>query len=348
MEHAPLETCSITSQGNVPPADPRIVDVAILDMHLGYASLGLDAIVATITRAVAFLAPGLVDGLRVRILSYDIRRSGVLPSTPGERHLLYIGSGGPGHLDPRENDGLREWSQGVREDPTWEAPLFRLFDAIRDHEDAALLGICHTYGLLCRWSNLAEPVLRETKSVGVVSTALTKEAAAHPWLARMIPPQSLSVVDNRLFDLRLIPGALPHGVVILGVSPTDAANAALTMVEFARDAGGVMPRVLGMNHHPEIDDARHQMSLIEEKVARGDVTEAWAHDRRRTMQSVFKDVETARMVREASMLTFQGPLRFHLAKALRIRRAALGLSPTIDEGEVLAELTKELLAGRMR
>ena len=34
------------------------------------------------------------------------------------------------------------------------------------------------------------------------------------------------------------------------------------MMEFARDAGGVMPRVFGVNHHPEIVDRSRQMMIL--------------------------------------------------------------------------------------
>src|SRR5919112_134101 len=69
-------------------------------------------------------------GVRVRAISFDVRRSGGIPESPGGRFSLYVGTGGPGSLDPHENDGRSELSQGIREDPSWEEPLFRLFDRI--------------------------------------------------------------------------------------------------------------------------------------------------------------------------------------------------------------------------
>ena len=92
--------------------------------------------------------------------------------------------GGPGHLDPRMNDGRTEGSQGIVEDPSWEPPLFGLFDAIRASAPAALLAVCHTFGVMCRWLGAAEAVLRGPakggKSAGVVENILTDEALAHP------------------------------------------------------------------------------------------------------------------------------------------------------------------------
>ena len=84
-------------------------------------------------------------------LSYDVRRGQLIPEPPGGRHVIYVGTGGPGHLDPAKNDGVSFGSQGISEDPSWEAPLFALFDRIRADRDAALLGVCHTFGVMCRW-----------------------------------------------------------------------------------------------------------------------------------------------------------------------------------------------------
>src|SRR5438067_1910781 len=82
-----------------------------------------------------------VDGAKVRVLSYDVRRSIQIPQSPNGRFQLYLGTGGPGHLDPRFNDGVREESQGIAETSAWEAPLFRLFDEIVAHPSAALFGV---------------------------------------------------------------------------------------------------------------------------------------------------------------------------------------------------------------
>ncbi len=95
----------------------------------------------------------------MRVLSYDVRRGHQIPERPGRRHQIYVGTGGPGHLDPRLNDGVSPGSQGIAEDPGWEAPLFELFDGIRAADDAALLAVCHTFGVMCRWLGIADVVL---------------------------------------------------------------------------------------------------------------------------------------------------------------------------------------------
>jgi len=51
------------------------------------------------------------------------------------------------------------------------------------------------------------------------------------------------------------------------------------MMEFARDRGGVMPRVFGVNHHPEIVDRARQMMLLQQKRERGEVTPEWSEER---------------------------------------------------------------------
>src|SRR5262245_66005269 len=82
------------------------------------------------------------------------------------------------------NDG-GEAAQGIVESPAWESPLFTLFDAIRAHPDAALIGVCHTFGVMSRWLGVADPVLRGAakggKSAGIVGSVLTPASAAHPW-----------------------------------------------------------------------------------------------------------------------------------------------------------------------
>ena len=125
---------------DVPAADPHAIDVAVLDMNHGWPNLGHDSLVHAIMDSSCETIGALEDaGLRVRVLSFDVRRSGVLPEGPGGRYSLYVGTGGPGHIDPRQNDGVAPFAQGVRENPAWEEPAFRLFDAIRASEEAALL-----------------------------------------------------------------------------------------------------------------------------------------------------------------------------------------------------------------
>ena len=92
--------------------------------------------------------------------------------------------------------------------PTWEAPAFALFDAIRADPEAALVAVCHTFGVLCRWSGAARPVLRgpeKGKCTGVLENVLSWQAREHPWFrhfhALLGEAGRLRVVENRLFDL---------------------------------------------------------------------------------------------------------------------------------------------------
>ncbi len=155
----------VERDGDLPPADPAIVDVAVLDMHHGWPNLGHEAIVHAIQNAVCDLQPVLQDaGLSFRVISFDVRRGQQVPEPPGGRHALYIGTGGPGHLDPSRNDGASPGSQGIDEDPRWEPRVFALFDAIRADRNAALLAVCHTFGVMCRWLGVADAVLRTERA----------------------------------------------------------------------------------------------------------------------------------------------------------------------------------------
>jgi hypothetical protein len=281
-------------------------------------------------------------GIGFRAVSYDIRRSEqVIPEPPGGRHALYVGTGGPGHLDPRMNDGLSEGSQGIREDPAWEPRLFALFDAIRASESAVLLSVCHTFGVMCRWLGAADAVLRGPekggKSTGVVENILTDDALKHPWFSRFaeaLPDRRrLFALDNRLYDL--VPrGPLPAGVTAISyeaLGKGGPAGGALTMMEVARDEAGIMPRILGVNHHPEIVNRSRLIVTLERQFERGDVTREWYEERRKTLTEPVADAWGDRLIHLTSSYTFMAPLRFHLYKQARLRGAALGRSLPVDE-----------------
>jgi hypothetical protein len=256
-------------------------------------------------------------GAKVRAISFDVRRRGSLPAHPDGQFALYVGTGGPGHLDPRLNDGESEWAQGVNERPDWEPALFRLFDAIVSHPHAALIGICHSFGLMCRWSGVARPVLREAKSSGLLSNVLSDGAVQHPWFRRFaesLPDhRHFRIIDNRLFDLILDDTC---GVNCLAFENEN--SAAVTMLEFARDARGEMPRVFGMNHHPEIIDREHVLEVLNEKRAHGEVSEGWYRERADTMTDLLQG-ENERQSRLTSEFTFIGPLRHHVSQLIEER-----------------------------
>jgi hypothetical protein len=305
-------------EDSVPPAQRERIDVALLDMNHSWPNVGHDALVHAVLEAAEELREPLAAmNAKVRVLSYDIRRRNLVPEAPNGRFQLYIGTGGPGHLDPRLNDGVSETSQGVREDVTWEKPLFRLFDDILASPTAAMLAICHSFGLVCRWSNVARPELRDEKSSGMPLNRLSREALQHPWFAqfaRELPDgQHFRVVDNRLFDL-----VLQDAGTSAPIAFEAAGSTALTMIELARDAGGTMPRFLGVNHHPEIIDRDHIMQVLDEKRAHGEVNDQWYEERAVTMRDLFRG-EQERQSRLTSHYTLLAPLRFHLERVIRDR-----------------------------
>ena len=334
---------------DLPPADEQTIDVAVLDMNHGWPNLGHDSLIHAVQDAACDLLMPLVGtGLRVRALSFDVRRSLQVPEPPGGRFALYLGTGGPGHIDPRQNDGVAGGSQGIREDPSWEGPTFRLFDRIRADDTAALLGVCHTFGVMCRWSGAAEPVLRgpaKGKSTGILENILTPEARQHPWFRRFseeLPDRRrLRVVENRLFDL--VPGprsrdaaALPIGHETLGIG--GPAGEAVTMLEFARDQATVMPRMFAVNHHPEIVDRFRQMMILGQKLDRGEVTNEWYQERVDVLTRNYPDENSDQRLHVTSDFTLLGPLRFHLYRAVRMRAEALGIPVAVHEDSVFTSL----------
>ncbi len=321
------------------PADLRFLDIAVLDMNHGWHNLGHDAVVQHLFHMTGeVVAPLASADLAVRVFSYDVRRSLVVPK-PGRFGLL-IGTGGPGHLDPRENDGVAEWSQGVDEDPSWEAPLWELFDSIHEDGETAMFAICHSYGLACRWSGIATPVLRDEsrggKSAGVVTNVLTSDAKTHPFFVRLTRcltgEHELRVTDNRLFDLVEEPHGETNGYLRLSYEQAGEGGAgeALTMVEFARDRDGIMPRFLGVNHHPEVIGRNRIRAVLARKWERGEVTRDWYEDRLRTLEKHMSG-DYDESIRVTSVFTFLAPVEFYLHRMLRERREALGLSGTVDE-----------------
>lgn len=333
----------VEQHGDVPPADSRILDVAMLDMHHGWPNLGHEALVHVLQNAVCDLrAPLLRAGLNVRVLSYDVRRGQALPEPPGGRHTIYLGTGGPGHLDPAVNDG-RAGSQGIVENPAWEARVFKLFDAIRDDQRASLFAVCHTFGVMCRWLGVAEAALRGPekggKSVGVRHNVLSPEGQGHPWFmpfARTLGTAArFPVLDNRLYDL--IPRhATPAGVKLLALECDDqgAPGEAVTMVEVTNDSAEVIPRILGVNHHPEIVNRQRQLVLLEKKRARGGVNEQWVAERMATLTAPVDDAANDHALHLTSSYTLMGPLRFALYRSVRLRAEALGADPGFHERDL--------------
>lgn len=330
----------------LPAPDPQAIDVAILDMNHGWQNLGHDSMVHAVKDAACDLIPIFEKtGLHVRVLSFDVRRSGMIPEAPGGRFSVYLGTGGPGDLDPHHNDGVSDGAQGLLEDPRWEAPLFALYGSILADPEAALLAVCHSFGVMCRWSGAAHPSLRGLekggKSTGILENVLTPEGQAHPWFRHfadeLTDHRRLRVVENRLYDLLPSADTFPAGIVAIGYETQGVGGPrgdAVTMLEFARDHEGVMPRVFGVNHHPEIVDRGRQMMILREKYARGEVSDAWYAERLDILTRTYPDENSDQRLHLTSDYTLLGPLRFHLHRAVRLRAAALGLAVDLHENRV--------------
>jgi hypothetical protein len=334
----------------LPPSDPRIIDVAVLDMNHGWPNVGHEAVLGAFQDAACSAAPALeAAGLKFRATSFDVRRTLRLPDPADERFSVFVGTGGPGHLDPRLNDGCDPNAQGVAENPAWEAPLFKLFDAIASRDDASLLAVCHTFGLMCRWLGVADPVARGPekggKSEGVRDNLLTDTAREHPVFAsfaRRLPAGGrLRVLDSRIYDLIPRPGAAQRvgivGTETLGVD--GPAGDAMTMMEVARDRTGRIPRVFGVNHHPEIIDRSNLMGMLEVKLQRGEISQEWHDARVALLEAHFPDDSSDPALHVTSDYTFLGPLRFHVTRTARLRAEALGASFPAHEVDVDRMLT---------
>ncbi|MEO5762913.1 MAG: hypothetical protein ABIR28_11440, partial [Vicinamibacteria bacterium] len=121
-EVACLDNCAMNGLGSIfsfqrvrvdeplPEPDASILDVAVLDMHHGWPNLGHNSIVQAVREAACdFESVIKTAGLKIRVLSFDVRQSGLLPEPPGGRFAVYLGTGGPGHIDPHLNDGVQDF-----------------------------------------------------------------------------------------------------------------------------------------------------------------------------------------------------------------------------------------------
>jgi hypothetical protein len=301
---------------DIPAPDAAYVDVHLLDMNHAWHNAGHDSIVALVERLATDFAPKLEQvRATVRLISYGVRDRFLLPACAGGPGL-YIGTGGPGHVDPRKNlrDDLERGQ--IHESPQWEESLFDLFDAIDENDDAMLYAVCHSFGLLCRWSGVAKAELRDAAkggpSIGVVDNVLTDRALESPWFARLashLPDgRHLPVVDSRHYDLIPRRKKFPRGVTPIAYETAQRGGPpgeALTMCEFARKGDGV-PRIMGVNHHPEIPDATRLASLLQRKVASGEVTNEWYESRAALLEALGADdhSEPARLLAAGYSFTF--------------------------------------------
>jgi hypothetical protein len=313
----------VRARGDSRAHDDTIIDIALLDMNCGYANVGHDAIALVIADAAAELASELAArGLRVRVLSYAVRDKLMVPDHGAGRHRLYLGTGGPGHLDPRRNNADRG-SEEIDEDPAWEPHLWALFDAIAADERAALYGVCHTFGLICRWSGVAEPVLRGPEKGGpmggVGTNVLTPQALEHPWFARMAlyaPEAGVPVLDSRHYDL-LPSGSMRAGATAIAYEAAmteGIPGEALTMLEIAHDSDG-MPRFFAVNSHPEISDADRVGALLERMLADGTIDRSVYEQRSAILPMLREDRSEHRLW--VGRVAFTDLVRERLARIVR-------------------------------
>jgi len=325
----------VATHDDAPVPEAGTIDIAVLDMNHGWPNLGHAAVIRSLRQVVCDARDALEQaGLRVRVTSYDVRRHGGRPAVDDQAGLLCIGTGGPGHLDPRRNDGVDPGSQGITEDPSWEPVVFEFFDDLRDHPEGAFLAICHSFGIMCRWLGVADAHLRGAdkggKSAGILENALTADAAAHPWF-RFLSGQAgdarrIAVLDSRLYDLLpdrpLPPGMHAIGYETLGVGGTQ--GPALTMLEVERMREDGMPRIFGVNHHPEIVNRPRQLALLRRRHAAGKIDDRWYEERRKTLMDALDDPAREQQLALTSSFSLHGPLRYHVLRRARLAAERLG------------------------
>jgi hypothetical protein len=112
------------------------------------------------------------------------------------------------------------------------------------------------------------------------------------------------------------------------------AGPALTMMELARDPVGLVPRGLAVNHHPEVVNRPRQLALLRRRWARGDIEEDWYEERRKTLMETLDDRDGEQLLTITSSFTFHGPLRYHIARHLRLLAGRLERAWSLHECQV--------------
>jgi hypothetical protein len=306
-----------------PPSEANMLDVAVLDMHHGYPNLGHASIVETVLN-LAHVKRQERDGQApgVRVISYDVRGRGAVPRSPASRFRLVVGSGGPGAIDPHLNDGISPGSQGIREDPSWLVPLLRFFDDVHRTPSTSFFAICHSFGLLATWAGVAQSVFRSElkggKSHGVVGNELTLDAHRHPFFAGFWNDNGgpeIRVLDSRLYDL-IVTGRPGAELLAFEEAVGDAPADAVTMIEIERQRDAVLPRIWGVNHHPEIGDKGLQRERLDRMAQTGEVSDAWVVERREALEAWNHSAAAEHGLQRTSAWTFEMPVSELLAKAL--------------------------------
>ncbi len=319
-----LHYARVDAPGEDPQPEPGVLDVAVLDMHHGYPNLGHASIVETVLNLAHLERQEREGSVRgVRVISYDVRGRGAVPRGPAERFRLVVGTGGPGAIDPRENDGVSPGSQGIHEDPSWFAPLFRFFDDVLATPSTSFLAICHSFGVLAMWAGVAAPVFRTElkggKSHGVVGNELTEEARRLTRFSRGFWNDNggpeIRVLDSRLYDL-IVTGPPGGGAARVRGGPRGRSGDAVTMIEIARHADGVLPRIWGVNHHPEIGDKGLQRERLDRMAQNGEVSEAWVKERREALEAWNHSAAAEHGLQRTSAWTFEMPIAELLGRAL--------------------------------
>jgi hypothetical protein len=97
-----------------------------------------------------------------------------------------------------------------------------------------------------------------------------------------------------------------------------------------------MPRVFGVNHHPEVVDRERQLVLVQQKLERGEVSEQWVKERHEALTRTYPDEDSEQRLQRTSDYTLLGPLRFHLWRRVRLRAESLGFAVDLHEDHVVS------------
>ncbi len=90
-----------------------------------------------------------------------------------------------------------------------------------------------------------------------------------------------------------------------------------------------MPRVFGVNHHPEIVNRPRQLTLLRKRRDRGEVSPEWLAERSAALTTDIDD-QGDHQLRLTSSYTLLAPLRHYLHAEAHRRATALGATLDLD------------------
>lgn len=257
------------------------IRVAILDMYNNQPGEGMRCIRQLLHRAQSD------NDVTFEVVEFNVRAENAVPALDFD---IYISSGGPG--SPLESG------------EAWEPLFFEFVDKLLAHNEVQenkkyLLGICHSFQLLCRHLGVGTVSKRKSTSFGVLPMHLTTAGHRDPVLHAL--PEPFYAVDSRDYQVTDID---PRRLEELGASvlciekkrPHVPLPRAVMAIRFS-------PEVLATQFHPEADGEGMYRYMLTD-VRKNQVIEAYGEEKYDEMMNLLPRPETIELTESIIVPTF--------------------------------------------